>query len=311
MSNKEALQLIKGVEKEYKVFYEKGDLKAINLKNKEVLEELDKLDKIPKNKANNLNKFELTHSLGNSKIGEDTICISVSCGLLCPMSLLGECSNCLICYAKNQNKMYFKNTVAKNLINQNIINSVVLGEVSLHNVLFELVNSIYCNYSKKQVANLKFLRFNVEGDILNNDILGVLDKIAKCLIVVFNLESAYTYTHNKNLNFKSVNNLVFNTSDFKVKGVKSCKTIDFVEVFNYFEEIIKGEVILCNGNCLNCPYCKDKEDKRDILFIKHGGEFKGVEELGDYIIRYLEAKKEVDYMKFILRNNNKGVGLNE
>ena len=74
-----------------------------------------------------------------------------------------------------------------------------------------------------------------------------VDKLAEEFIKEFGLISAYTYTHNKELDLTEANNIVINCSDFFASECrKSCLTI-----FNFnpleYNEI---EEVLCNGHCL-------------------------------------------------------------
>ena len=300
MSNKEVLSEFESIAPKYAIAYKNGNIEEVTALNIDFLAVCDRLDKIPNNKKDNLEHHRLTHTLGNSKIGTDTICINVSAGLNCPMNLLGNCGNCSICYAVSQNKRYFKNTVPKNLINQTIINQVVTGQISLHNVLFELVQDIYCSYTDSELSELKYLRLNVEGDILNNDILTVCDKIAETLINVFGLVSAYSYTHNKELNLTIAENIVFNCSDFENEHYnKSCYT--FLEYSPKLEELALTEKVkLCLGDCGKCSYCKDKDCTVPIVFLAHGGDFLGVEAIPEPVFEELELIRDIDNNIFLV-----------
>lgn len=288
MSNKQILREFEELLPYYEVAYKNNNLNEVNKLNIEFLRVCEKEDKIPKNKANNLKKGVLTHIIGNSKIGEDTLCISVTSGLSCPMSLLGDCNNCNICYAKNHNKQYFKNTVPKNLINQTLINKVVLGELTLHSLLFELIYDINCSYTQRELNNLNYLRLSVEGDILNNEILRVCEEIAKTLIIVFNLKGAYSYTHNKRLNLSIAPNIVFNCSDFKNNYYNKSVFVKGAITPQIKKEILNKECLLCLGDCYNCVYCKNKDITLPIIFIKHGGEFEGVKTLKEIDLKLFE-----------------------
>ena len=153
----------------------------------------------------------LPHSIGNNKIGSDTLCISVNSGLLCYMGLTDNCSNCHICYAKNSNKMYTAEFL-KNTISQIVILKIMLGKISVHTVLRNTIYSINCIYSGPQINRLKFLRLNVNGDILSNDMLVVINNVSKVLVSVFNLYGAYSYTHNTELDFALCPDIVFGIS---------------------------------------------------------------------------------------------------
>lgn len=299
--NKQILDISTGLSFLLKQYYLTNDLKNINKVLINFLDICKDLNKIPK-KYNNFRNFDyLTYTLGNSKIGTDTLCISFNTGLFCCMSLLGRCNNCNICYALSHNKRHFKNTVPKNCINQIVVNKIILNEKELHTVLFNTIQNIYCSLSKKELLNLKFLRVDVEGDILNKDILKVVDKIATVLSSVFDLISSYTYTHNKELAKENTETLTINCSDFK--GTKEVRTIYKLNN-NILEKILKGDVILCGGDCNNCSYCKNKNENRPIYFLTHGNGLKGVKQIPYWLELIINHYKEVDYNNFLFENSS-------
>lgn len=245
----------------------------------------------PKKEYKQLNCF--AHTIGNSKIGNDTLIISFSSALLCPMALTDNCNNCGICYAKNSNKMY-SNEFINGILNQIVLLRILLGYVPLFEVLDNTIHSIIANYSKPQLFNLKFLRLNVQGDILDNNHLKVIEAIAMPIVTVFNLLCCYSYTHNKELNIEA-SSIVFNTSDFVKHGCKSCITYYYFSI----DLLEKEGHILCNGNCNGCPYCKSKFEARKVMFLAHGGKFEGVEQIPSEFMAYLEYNKQSDYLLFL------------
>ena len=299
MSNKEAINYCELMKPFLKGFYENGNYEAVNNCITQILRVCENLNKIPKNHLKQLETPVLTHSLGNSKIGEDTLCISFGTGLLCPMGITGNCKNCKICYAINQNKQFFKNTVPKNLKNQRTLNKIVLGETTTHKVLFYTVYDIMASYSLPKVKNIEYIRVDVEGDIIDNKSLEVVNELIGGLKTVFNVDVAYSYTHNKKLDLSKAPQIVFNTSDFENTHThKQCKTI-FKLTGELLDKIKNEEVILCNGDCNNCAYCKNIKDTRPVYFLAHGGEFEGIHGVfNDLMESYLSYTKEQDYLIF-------------
>ena len=239
-------------------------------------------------------KFDrIPHSIGNSKIGRDTLCISFNSGMLCYMGLTGQCSNCGICYANNSNKMYTKEFL-KNTISQVVILKIMQGELSVHEVLRNTIYSINAMYSKPQLNRLAWLRLSVNGDILNNAMLDIIEALAIPIKNVFDLFGVYTYTHNQSLNIGE-SPIVFNCSDFKGHGHKTCYT-----KFKFDIDWLTSErVVLCNGNCNQCPYCKNGNEPRDVIFLAHGGAFEGIEAVPSEFIAYLDYNKANDYLELI------------
>lgn len=236
----------------------------------------------------------IPHSIGNSKIGKDTLVMSFNSSLLCYMALLGKCSNCDICYGKNSNLMY-SNEFLKGCIGQIALLLHSNSEKEFFNLLYNTIWSIYCQYSANELERIKYLRINVIGDILNNDQLKDIDTIAKTIVNAFNLNCAYSYTHNNELDLSIAQNIVFNCSDFSNGKNKECQTIFEFDIDNYNED----KEILCNGHCFNCPYCKSEFECRKVLFLAHGGQFEGIDQIESYFMAYLQYNKECDYLLFM------------
>ena len=231
----------------------------------------------------------LPFSLGNDKIGEDTLCISVNTGSLCYMGILGKCPNydTGMCYACNSNRMYTSELLKNTLSQLNFIQS------DAETLAKETAKAVKQVLTKNQLANLKFLRFNVNGDILNDDQLRKLNRIAEILKKELNIFIAYSYTHNLDLNLSFASEIVFNISDASINGFKSC----FV-VMKWDASLMKDEYIICNGDCNRCSYCKNPKEGRKIIFLAHGGKYKGIEAIPEDIFEELTIKKELDYIKF-------------
>lgn len=267
--------------------YEVGNKEITDLLN-EVINVAETELRIPSNKAVFYNKNVLTYSLGNSKIGKDTLCISINSSMLCYMGITGNCSNYGICYGCNSNKMY-TNEFKKNTLSQ--IHFIETGTAELINGTIEAIRND-SQITKKQLKNLKYLRISVNGDILNNVQLLKINAIARELIKEFGLISAYSYTHNRDLILSLADSIVFNTSDFYYKGLKSCKTIFEFNPLEYNEET----EVLCNGDCNGCIYCKSKNYRNTVLFKAHGNGFPGLDDVNGYILSYLDYNKGNDYL---------------
>ena len=268
----------------------------------DVLDEIiyigDEVLKIQKNKKVFYNPFVLPYSLGNSKIGKDTLCISINTALLCYMGIMGKCSNCGICYASNSNRMYI-NEFKKNCLAQRNFLLSNADELAVNTI--EAIKNDK-DITKKDMNNIKFVRFNINGDILNNEQLIKLNHIAKVFKRYFKLLDCYCYTHNDELDLtRFATDINFNTSDFEIEdpNIKMCKTIFEFDLMDYDEE----NTILCNGNCCNCPYCKSSYFNLTVLFMAHGGQFKGLTEINQYFLSYLDYQKQFDYLIYLRCKN--------
>ena len=235
-----------------------------------------------------LNPDVLPFSLGNDKIGEDTLCISINTGTLCCMGLTGRCENHKICYAVASNKMYTAEFLKNNISQRHFmtVHPDVLGLKTL-----ELIKS---KLTKSQLANLKFIRFSINGDILNNEWLIRLNRIASILKRGLGIKIAYTYTHNKELDLDLASDILINCS-FKNDSQKCCLT-----AMQFDKSMMEDEsIIVCNGDCNRCSYCKNPDEDRTVIFLAHGGKYKGVKQIPDVIMQELIRQKENDYLKFI------------
>lgn len=240
-----------------------------------------------------LNDDVLPYSIGNDKIGNDTLVFNCSTALLCPSALKGHCDVCKACYAVNNEVTYGLPFV------RNLLSLKRLLTVSIDDLIANTIKAIATDNVKKDGKKAKetlFIRFNSNGDILDSEMLSNINKFAKSLIndCSNNLKVAYTYTHNKDLDVSIADSITFNLS-YKT-NLKAKKT---VVAFKFDKKYLdNSKYVICNGKCFNCPYCKNKDDKRTVVFMAHGGGFKGLDMLPDGLIDVLNAQKGLDWAKF-------------
>ena len=240
-----------------------------------------------------LNNDVLPYSIGNSKIGNDTLVFNCSSALLCPSALKGHCEVSKSWYAVNNEVVYGIPFV------RNLLSLKRLLTVDIDILINNTVKMIATDNTKKDGKKAKealFIRFNSNGDILDDKMLSDVNKFAKSLIndCSNNLKVAYTYTHNKDLDISIADSITFNLSYKTDKPTK--KTI---VAFSWDKKYLdNSKYVICNGKCFNCPYCKNKNDKRTVVFMAHGGGFKGLDMLPDGLIDVLNAQKGLDWAKF-------------
>lgn len=240
-----------------------------------------------------LNKEVLPYSIGNDKIGNDTLIFNCSTALLCPSALKGHCDVCKACYAVNNEITYGLPFV------RNLLSLKRLLTVSIDNLISNTIKLIATDSTKKNGKKAKealFIRFNGNGDILDTKMLSDINKFAKSLIndCNNNLKIAYSYTHNKDIDINIADSITFNLSyktDLKVK--KTVVAFKFDKTY-----LDNSKYVICNGKCFNCPYCKNKNDTRTVIFMAHGGGFKGLDMLPNGLIDVLNAQKAFDWAKF-------------
>lgn len=235
----------------------------------------------------------LPYSIGNNKIGNDTLVFNCSTALLCPSALKGHCDVCKACYAVN-NEVVYGVPFVRNLLSLKRLLTVSIEVLATNTI--KMISTDNVKKDGKKAKEALFIRFNSNGDILDDKMLSDVNKFATSLINDNSnkLAIAYSYTHNKDLNMNLATDITFNISYKTDKLTK--KTI---VAFNWDKKYLdNSKYIICNGKCFNCPYCKNKDDKRTVVFMAHGGGFKGLDMLPDGLIDVLNAQKAIDWAKF-------------
>lgn len=240
-----------------------------------------------------LNNDVLPYSIGNNKIGNDTLVFNCSTALLCPSALKGHCDVCKACYAVN-NEVTYGLPFVRNLLSLKRLLTVDIEVLAINTI--KMISTDNTKKDGKKAKEALFIRFNSNGDILDNKMLSDVNKFSKSLIndSSNSLKVCYTYTHNKDLNVSIADSITFNLSYKTNKQVK--KTI---VAFKFDKKYLNSsKYVICNGKCFNCPYCKNKDDKRTIVFMAHGGGFKGLDMLPDGLIDVLNQQKAIDWAIF-------------
>lgn len=218
----------------------------------------------------------LGYSYGNDKLGAGILTINLSPAFLCPSMCLGYCNHCSDCYAMKSEIRHESELV------RNILNFIKILKYPIEDISRDTIKALG---NKKQTLRLEFVRFSANGDILNNDILIKANTLAMDLLARYqNLLGVYTYTHNKNLDLSLATHMVVNQSDNDSDGVKATIVL-FKWEDKYFDPT---RYVLCLGDCTNCPYCKNEQDKRTVIFMAHGGGLNAMETVPQGVIAYFE-----------------------
>lgn len=226
------------------------------------------------------------NKIGNEKIGNDTIILNVNNPFRCISSKKGYCKCNGFCYAKRICNQY------KNSSLYTLCQEIQFEKLSIE----QIKTSIELNLTKE----VKFARWNEQGDFKSLECFNKANQIAKWLLEEKGIIS-YGYTANKDLPTDILENsyIVINYSyktDFKNTIVVDKESVPlFVDKKGY---------TVCNGSCKDCSYCKDKNNKNTVVFVKHGGNG-GVkaqlkEVLTEKQLTKLEAQKAIDYGNFLL-----------
>ena len=225
-------------------------------------------------------EFDFEYSLGNVKVGSDTIIVNMSTATNCMSLKLGLCplGSSGKCYALNPEIRYvavrkYRERQAKQW---HCMTPNAMGEAFI----------AISNHDK----SIKFVRLNESGEFRGPD---DIDKLKKIAAYVKNKNSSlifYTYTHRTDL-FKDGessnmgDNVVINGSNFMVDNAfKSVEYPDYMEVVRKLKDrrtrfcngekvISKERITECVGSCAVCDKCKVKR-KQFIYIPIHGARSK-------------------------------------
>lgn len=248
-------------------------------------------------KANDyVNNRVMPVKLGNEKIGDDTIIINTNHAINCYCSKNGYCSMKKDCYAKKSSNTYINSCL------YNLAAEINFKRLSVEKIITDIELVI-----KTADTDIKFIRFNEAGDFISYDMFKKANKIATYFKNKYDIVS-YSYTHNIELkdNIKDIDNsnIVLNYSyDVKTSlDVKKCIVINKSDIYNYIND---NNYVICSGSCSNCSYCKNKKEKRTVIFVNNKKKstkkiLKEVLSKKDLI--KLEALKLRDYSNFLLYN---------
>lgn len=279
------------------------DLKEKIINNNEFINDNDKLISIinefkgvsSTSKAlDYVNNNVMPVKIGNEKIGDDTIIINTNHALNCYCSKKGYCNMKKDCYAKKSSNTYVNSCL------YNLAAEINFKNLSAEKIIFDIERVI-----NSADSDIKFIRFNEAGDFINYGLFKKANKIATYFMKKYDIIS-YTYTHNKDLEEYITDiynsNIVLNYSyDVKTSlDVKKCIVINKSDIYNYIND---NNYVICGGVCSNCSYCKNKKEKRTVIFVNHKNKstkkiLKEVLSKKDLI--KLEALKLRDYSNFLL-----------
>jgi hypothetical protein len=204
-----------------------------------------------------MNTFK--YSIGNLKIGEDTLIFNMGSANNCPSAKLGLCK-IEKCYAKKAEYLYPSVLPYRNEQEQ----------FWLENDAFTIAEEIQKAFMRNLKTELKFVRVNEAGDFHARKCLNKLIAIATMLPHI----KFYTYTHRSDLidsrTWKKLpKNLVINTSNFTRKNLNSFSGISAIRVHRLAEfSKVKAQIIragydyACLGDCSKCSLCKIQHGKK-------------------------------------------------
>lgn len=258
----------------------------------------------------------------NDKTGANIVNLSFTTALHCPEAIKGHCNvqkpirdlqgnktgNKQICYACSINNRHITTFI------KNIWNYIVFNTISNKAIVNQLKSYILTN-------GALYLRFNEYGSFINEDCLKRCISISNTLIKSNYIKNSFSYTSNKHL-FKKYNNVkgfVLSYSNgfkfdlnnlepsIKKTGIVTLSSVAMWQnnpekAFNQGRNVLipllnNPEVVICCGNCSNCPYCKNNNDKRLVIFLRHGNGWNG------HIEDYLTKSEYLNYLDNLHKDN--------
>jgi len=210
------------------------------------------------------NKLEV--SIGNLKIGNDTLIFNMGSATDCPALKLGFCKLGKKCYAYKAERLYpeakpYRDRQAKYWLN-----------TGAHDIALDIFGLL--NKYKKAASRIKYIRLNESGDFYSQECIEKLDTIVDILSgSKFKHITFYTYTARKDLNFKKAKFLVKGSSNNVGNNGKSIarpkSELDEQGTFEHGMFYYKEEhFALCAGDCRECSLCKCKNGA-NIVFAIH------------------------------------------
>lgn len=287
--------------------------------------EIRKLKRIVEAYAESIG-FELPENtlfLGtNGKTGLNIVNLSFSSAIHCPECIKGHCKvqkpirdtnglktgNKQVCYACSINNRHIE-TFIKNTWNYILFHTLTDNEIVKQIKSYILTNGAL------------YLRFNEYGSFIDEECIKRCINISNTLIKEGYIKNSFSYTSNKHLfkKYCNVGGFVLSYSEgfnFDLNNLKpSIKKTGVVTLSstamwkNNPEKALKQgrevlipllnnpDVVICCGNCSNCPYCKNSNDKRLVLFLRHGNGWNG------HIEDYLTETEYLNYLEALHKDN--------
>lgn len=260
----------------------------------------------------------------NSKTGESIVNLSFTSALHCPECIQGHCrvqkrirdkyglktGNKQVCYACSINNRHIETVI------KIVWNYIQFHKLDLKTVIKQLKRHILIN-------NCQYLRFNEYGSFIDEQNIQKCITISNTLVNDGYIRNSFSYTSNRYLfkKYQNVPNFVlslskgldvdFESLDTSIKQTAIVTLSSVAKMKHEREKAIKNgrkillpllnnpNVVICCGDCSNCPYCKNEEDKRIVVFLRHGNGWDG------HINHYLTEDEYLNYLKQLHIDNNK------
>lgn len=290
-------------------------------------EEIEALTSLVVEFANSI-EFELPKGqlfLGtNSKTGENVVNCSFTSAIHCPEAIKGHCNvqkplrdmngakngNKQVCYACSINNRHIETTI------KCVWNYICFHKLTVDQITDQIKRHILVN-------SCQYLRFNEYGSFIDEENLQKCIAISNILVESGLILNSFSYTSNKRLfkKYSDIPNFILSYSqglDIDLEAldcsIKQTVIITLSSIYKMKHDNVKAiekgrktllpllnnpNVVICCGDCSKCPYCKNKEDKRIVVFLRHGNGWDG------HIDHYLTDNEYMEYLKQLHIDNNK------
>lgn len=260
----------------------------------------------------------------NSKTGENVVNCSFTTAIHCPEAIFGHCNvqkplrdsyglkngNKQICYACSINNRHIETTI------KCVWNYIWFHLLPIDEIVNQLKKHILVNHCQ-------YLRFNEYGAFIGEENIKKCITISNMLVEAGLILNSFSYTSNRRLfkRYSNIPNFALSYSqglDVDLKAldcsIKQTAIITLSSVYKMKHDNVKAvengrktlipllnnpNVVICCGDCSKCPYCKDKNDKRVVVFLRHGNGWDG------HIDHYLTEDEYLSYLKDLHIDNNK------
>lgn len=193
-------------------------------------------------------------SIGNRKLGSDTMIFNITSATDCPSRKKGMCLVGAKCYALKAEKQY------PHVLLYRERQSEYWKKTPASGIIKDLRNMT--ERHKRLFQKIRYSRFNESGDFRNQGDIKKLDYIS-CYLESAHQITTYGYSARKDLDFSSVNFLVKSSGHSNGNNGWTA-----VISKNHAETLRSFGYTICPGLCFGCIFCKEKNNT-NILIIQH------------------------------------------
>lgn len=199
-------------------------------------------------------------SVGNLKLGDDTIIFNMGPSKTCPSKTLGMCLVCGCCYAGKAERIYPEVLPYRNA--QRLY--------WLRNSAKQIADDFVALLSVgKRADKIKWFRINEAGDFWSQDCVDKLQYLAATLYRRFKIRT-YGYTARHDLDYSRLGSYIALRGSSHDKAPHGRTIVRPIPKDNQSKTIaVDGlKYSVCPGNCRTCNLCKTRW-ARNIVFPKH------------------------------------------